>query len=83
MSTKTPTGMFPSVGQLQSGDIDFKVRNTGLVDEGRHFEGISKVTTDPVACDPSVVGSDKNRKIVEKQAEELARQYAGVYKPGF
>jgi len=29
-----------------------------------------------------VVGSDKNRKIVEKQAEELARQYAGVYKPG-
>jgi len=80
MSTKTPTGMFPSVQQLQSGDVSFKVKNKDVVGEGRHFEGISTPTTDPVAGEAA---GDKNKAIVEKPAEELAKQYAGVYKPGF
>jgi len=80
MSTKTPTGMFPSVGQLQSGDVDFKVRNKAVTNQARHFEGIKTPTTDPVAGE---VSKDLNKAIVEKPAEELARQYAGVYKPGF
>jgi len=80
MSTKTPTGMFPSVGQLRSGDVSYPVKNKSLVTQGRHFEGISSITTDPVAGE---VTEDKNKKIVESTPEELAKQYAGVYKPGF
>lgn len=79
MSTKQ-TAAFPSKEQLQSGDVSFAVKNKGLVAEGRHFEGLSSITTDPVAGD---VAGDKNKAIVEKSAEELAKQYAGVYKPGF
>ena len=80
MSTKEPTGMFPSKQQLQSGDVLFTVKNKGFVAEGRHFEGLSSITTDPVAGD---VAADQNKAIVEKTAEELAKQYAGVYKPNF
>lgn len=80
MSTKQPTGMFPSVQQLQSGDVSFPIKNKSLIEEGRHFEGLANATTDPVAGDAK---DDKNKAIVEKTAEELAKQYAGVYKPSF
>ena len=83
MSTKEPTGMFPSKQQLQSGDVNIPIKNAAVVKETRHFEGMSAATTDPVAGDPSTAGSDKNKAIVESTPEELAKQYAGVYKPGF
>lgn len=83
MSTKEPTGMFPSKQQLQSGDRSLPIKNAAAVKESLHFEGISVATTDPVAGDPSTSGSDKNKAIVEATPKELAEQYAGVYKPGF
>lgn len=80
MSTKEPTGMFPSVEQLRSGDVSFAVKDKSLVAQDRHFEGIKSITTDPVAGE---VANDQNKKIVESTPEELAKQYAGVYKPNF
>lgn len=75
MSTKTPTGMFPSVGQLQSGD-----KTLGKNKGPEKWALMKTTTTDPVAGN---AGGDKNAAIVEKAPEELAQQYAGVYKPSF
>jgi hypothetical protein len=75
MSTKTPTGMFPSKEQLQSGD-----RVLGKNKGPEKWNLMKAATTDPVAGN---AGGDQNAAIVEKTAAELASQYTGVYKPEF
>lgn len=80
MSTKQPTGMFPTTAQLRSGDVSYPIKNKGVITE--HWNGCDVITTDPVIGDKSA-GKDLNAAIVEKNAEDLAQQYAGVYKPSF
>jgi hypothetical protein len=50
MSTKDPTGPFPSVQQLRSGDVSYALKNGAPQAMDQSFNGFPAPTSDPLAA---------------------------------
>jgi hypothetical protein len=81
MSSKDPTGPFPSTEQLRSGDVSYALKNKAPMAMAQSFDGFPAPTSDPLAAAAST--NDKNAAIVEKDPVRLQDQYAGVWGPKF